>query len=70
MHSLSPSALRRGLAIAPGNLFSVDESHPEFLRLPFLLSPVELECSVKGLIDTWRQVKSSAAVAASATTIV
>ena len=60
--ALSQLAMRRGLAIAPGNLFSADESHPEFLRLPFLLSPEMLATAVEGLVETWREVKRSPAI--------
>lgn len=56
---LSQLAMRKGLAIAPGNLFSVDESHPEYLRLPFLLNPEALATAVEVLIETWHEARGT-----------
>jgi len=36
--ALAQTTLRRGLAIGHGNLFSVDETHGQYVRLPFILS--------------------------------
>jgi DNA-binding transcriptional MocR family regulator len=51
-------ALRHGLVLSHGNLFSVDESHGEYIRIPFVLDEEFLDRgiralsnAVKGLID-------------------
>ena len=59
--TLSQLVLRKGVAIAPGNLFSVDESHPEFLRLPFLLDQDSLTSAVENLIEAWQELRGSPA---------
>lgn len=43
---LAQTTLRRGLALAQGNLFSVDETHGEYIRIPFVLSEALLEQGV------------------------
>ena len=43
---LSQTTLRRGLALGQGNLFSVDETHGEHIRIPFVLSEELLERGV------------------------
>ena len=43
---LAQTTLRRGLALGQGNLFSVDETHGEHIRIPFVLSEELLERGV------------------------
>ena len=43
---LAQTTLRRGLALGQGNLFSVDETHGEHIRIPFVLSEDLLERGV------------------------
>jgi DNA-binding transcriptional MocR family regulator len=57
---LAQLALRSGVTIAPGNLFSVDESYPEFLRLPFLLHNDSLMEGVHRLLTAWREMSGCA----------
>jgi DNA-binding transcriptional MocR family regulator len=40
---LAQTTLRRGLALGHGNLFSVDETHGQYVRVPFILSEDLLE---------------------------
>ncbi len=61
VQTLSQLVLRKGVAIAPGNLFSVDDSHPEFLRLPFLLDQDSLTGAVENLIEAWQELRGSPA---------
>ena len=58
-HQLAQLALRHAVTIAPGNLFSCDESHAEFVRLPFLLPPESLAEGVERLIDAWKELTGS-----------
>ena len=58
---LAQVALRSGVAIAPGNLFSVDESHAEFVRLPFLLQADSLMEGVNRLLTAWQEMSGYAA---------
>jgi len=58
---LVQTALRHGVTIAPGNRFSVDESHGEFLRLPFLLHRESLAVGVERLIAAWRELTGTRA---------
>ena len=53
---LAQVALRHGVSLTPGNLFSMDESHSEFLRLPYLLDTQTLAQGVEGLVEAWREV--------------
>jgi DNA-binding transcriptional MocR family regulator len=52
-------ALRNSVTIAPGNLFSVDESCSEYLRLPFLLEADSLSSGVERLIGAWRELNGA-----------
>lgn len=56
---LAQVALRHGVGTVPGNLFSVDESHSEFIRLPFLLPMGTLQVGVERLIDAWKELDLS-----------
>jgi DNA-binding transcriptional MocR family regulator len=53
----SQVALRHSVSVAPGNLFSIDESHPEYLRLPFLLDTQLLAQGVEGMVEAWRGMR-------------
>ena len=52
-------ALRRRVAIAPGNLFSTTDSYPDYVRLPFLLDPQSLEAGMEQLTEAWREICGS-----------
>jgi DNA-binding transcriptional MocR family regulator len=60
--TLAQVALRHGVSVAPGNLFSIDESHAEYLRLPFLLDTQTLARGVEGLVEAWREVRDASGV--------
>jgi len=47
-------AARHHLALAPGALFSVDESHEEYVRLSYLLDEDALRSAVSRLAAAWR----------------
>jgi DNA-binding transcriptional MocR family regulator len=46
-------ALRRGVVICPGTLFSVDASHQTYVRSPFLLDEETLQEGMKHLAQAW-----------------
>lgn len=46
-------ALRSGVVICPGTLFSVDASHQAYVRLPFLLDEEILQEGIKRLAQAW-----------------
>ncbi|HET8840961.1 MAG TPA: PLP-dependent aminotransferase family protein [Ktedonobacteraceae bacterium] len=46
-------ALRSGVVICPGTLFSVDASHQAYVRLPFLLNEEILQEGMKRLAQAW-----------------
>lgn len=46
-------ALRHGVVICPGTLFSVDGSHQAYVRLPFLLDEETLREGMKRLAQAW-----------------
>jgi DNA-binding transcriptional MocR family regulator len=52
------AAARHRVAVTPGSLFSVDESHPEFLRLPFLLDEPELRMGIDRLATAWEEYRA------------
>jgi len=56
-------ALRHSVSVGPGNLFSIDESHPEYLRLPFLLDTQLLAQGVEGMVEAWRLREGTGLVA-------
>jgi DNA-binding transcriptional MocR family regulator len=53
----SQVAQRHSVLVATGDLFSIDESHPEYLRIPFLLETQQLEQGVEGLVEAWKRFK-------------
>lgn len=46
-------ALRHGVVICPGTLFSVDDSHQAYIRLPFLLDEETLREGMRRLAQAW-----------------
>jgi DNA-binding transcriptional MocR family regulator len=46
-------ALRFALVVTPGTIMSVDDSHQQYLRLPFLTAPDVLEKGIQRLIQVW-----------------
>lgn len=46
-------ALRVAVVVTPGAVMSVDESHQQYLRLPFLLAPDVLEKGIQRLAQAW-----------------
>jgi DNA-binding transcriptional MocR family regulator len=48
---LMQAALRHSLVLSPGTIFSVDESHSEHVRIPFVLDEELLERGVHSLVD-------------------
>jgi DNA-binding transcriptional MocR family regulator len=46
-------ALRHGVMICPGTLFSVDGSHQMYVRLPFLLDEETLQEGIKRQAQAW-----------------
>jgi DNA-binding transcriptional MocR family regulator len=50
---LAQEALHRGVIITPGTTLSVDGTHVDYLRLPFLLPPDRLQLGLDRLIETW-----------------
>ena len=52
-------ALRRGVVIVPGSLFSNDGRYDRFLRLPFLAEPAVLEAGVERLTAAWRDYSAA-----------
>jgi DNA-binding transcriptional MocR family regulator len=57
---LAQEALRYNIKITPGTILSVDGSHTDWLRLPFLLPPPELQEGVHRLIDIWERMHAKA----------
>ena len=56
--ALAQIAARHGVAITPGTLFSLDESHVAQLRIPFLLEEPLLRLGVERLAAAWREYVS------------
>jgi DNA-binding transcriptional MocR family regulator len=50
----SQVALRHGVSVVPGSVFSADAGLTEFLRLPFGLEPAAMEAGVERLGQAWR----------------
>ena len=46
-------ALRYGVVIVPGTTMSLDNSHPDYLRLPFSLDAATLTEGIKRLVAAW-----------------
>src|SRR5262249_33173123 len=57
---LAQEALRYNMKITPGTNLSVDETHTDWLRLPFLLPPNELRDGVLRLIQMEEQTRPKA----------
>ncbi len=57
---LAQIALRHGLVLSNGNLFSVDESHGGCLRLPFVLEDEVLEQGIRILAQAYGELSSTA----------
>jgi DNA-binding transcriptional MocR family regulator len=47
-------ALRFAVVVTPGTVMSVDDSHHQYLRLPFLLAPDILEKGIQRLAQAWK----------------
>jgi DNA-binding transcriptional MocR family regulator len=54
-------ALRRGVVIVPGSLFSHEGRHERFLRMPFLAEPAVLESGVERLHAAWEDYRAAGA---------
>lgn len=50
-------AYRQGIALVTGNTMSVDGSHHNFLRLPFVHAPAEMEEGIKRLALAWHNYR-------------
>jgi len=46
-------ALRFAVVVTPGAVMSVDDSHHQYLRLPFLLAPDILKKGIQRLAQAW-----------------
>ncbi len=55
-------ALRTGVIVLPGTTLSVDESHSNYLRLPFLLDTEQLCEGVKRLAWAWNYYEANAKI--------
>jgi DNA-binding transcriptional MocR family regulator len=58
---LAQSAIRHGVAITPGALFSINESHDHALRVPFLLEEPLLRRGVERLSKAWSECRGTSA---------
>ncbi|MBV9501869.1 MAG: PLP-dependent aminotransferase family protein [Acidobacteriaceae bacterium] len=52
-------ALRRGVAIAPGNVFSIADSYADYVRIPFLLDAESLKTGMEQLSEAWHEMPRS-----------
>ena len=50
---LAQEALRAGVKVTPGTSLSVDGTHNDWLRLPFLLAPDPLQVGLERLLGAW-----------------
>jgi DNA-binding transcriptional MocR family regulator len=50
-------AARLHVAVSPGPLFSVEDGHVEFLRVPFLLDEPQLRLGTERLASAWRECR-------------
>lgn len=50
---LAQEALHHGVRVTPGTTFSVDGTHNDWLRLPFLLTPDRLQIGLDCLLGAW-----------------
>ena len=55
------SAIRHGVAVTPGALFSINDSHDHALRIPFLLDEPLLRLGVERLAAAWREYRGAGA---------
>ena len=53
-------AARLALVVTPGTVMSVDDSHQQYLRLPFSLAPDVLEKGIPRLAQAWTVYKQLA----------
>lgn len=58
-HEFAQVALRRGVVIAPGTVFSPEGQYERFMRLPFLAEPEVLEAGVAGLRAAWEDYRAA-----------
>lgn len=56
---LAQTTLRRGLALGHGNLFSVDETHGEYTRIPFVLREDLLERGITLMAKSVEELRKS-----------
>jgi DNA-binding transcriptional MocR family regulator len=52
-------ALRRGVVIVPGTVFSLEGQYERFVRLPFLAEPEVLEAGVERLRAAWEDYRAA-----------
>jgi DNA-binding transcriptional MocR family regulator len=52
-------ALRRGVVIVPGSVFSHEGQYERFVRLPFLAEPEVLEAGVERLRAAWEDYRAA-----------
>jgi DNA-binding transcriptional MocR family regulator len=55
-------AARFGVAVTQGSLFATDDTHNEFLRIPFLLDEEDLTTGVLRLKSAWNEFLATASV--------
>jgi DNA-binding transcriptional MocR family regulator len=58
---LAQEALQRGVIVTPDTTLSVDGTHANWLRLPFLLPPDRLQLGLERLIEAWEHYALPAA---------
>jgi DNA-binding transcriptional MocR family regulator len=58
---LAQAAIRQGVAITPGALFSITDAHDHALRIPFLLDEPLLRLGVERLATAWRECRPAGA---------
>ena len=61
---LAQEALHLGVKVTPGTSLSVDGTHNDWLRLPFLLRPDRLQVGLERLLGTWERYERRLAVRA------
>lgn len=59
VREFAQAALRRGVIVTPGTALSIDDSHADRLRLPFLLPPEQLTAGVRRLAIAWKDHTAS-----------
>jgi DNA-binding transcriptional MocR family regulator len=52
---LAQEALHSGVKVTPGTTLSVDGTHNDWLRLPFLLTPDRLQMGLERLLGAWER---------------